>query len=155
MINMHSYNSEQFGGNGKQFDKNSKQFAENSRNKENQGMALVTVLVFSAVAMLVITAAISLSIMNSISSRQMLQGQQALLVAESGAENALLMLLRNPDYSGEILTMQGGTATITTSGSNPKTIEVQGDSGSASKTLEIKISYVGGAMKITSWQEKF
>lgn len=124
-------------------------------NPNSQGMALVTVIIFAAVAMLVITAAVSMGILSSMSSRQMLQGQHALLLAESGAENALLRLLRNPVYTGETLTMDGGTATIVVSGTNPKIISVEGKSGSIIRQIEVRVSDTSGAMSVDSWQEKF
>lgn len=124
-------------------------------NPNSQGMALVTVIIFAAVAMLVITAAVSMGILSSVSSRQMLQGQHALLLAESGAENALLRLLRNPVYTGETLTMDGGTATIVVSGTNPKIISVEGKSGSIIRQIEVRVSDTSGAMSVDSWQEKF
>lgn len=122
---------------------------------DSRGMALVVVIIFAAVAMLVITAAISMGILSSMSSRQMLQGQHALLLAESGAENALLRLLRNPTYTGETLTMNGGTATIVVSGTNPKIINVEGKSGSIVRQIEVGVSDTSGVMNVDSWQEKF
>lgn len=123
-------------------------------NKED-GMALVTVLVFSSVAMLVVTLAISMGILSSMSSRQMIQGLEAKSVAESGVENALLRLLRDPTYIGETLTMDNGTATIVVSGSSPKIISVEGRVGTVVKKIDATVSDTNGVMTIESWQEVY
>ena len=119
------------------------------------GMALVLVLVFSVVAMIVITAAMSLTMATSQSNQQFMQGQQALSNAEAGMENALLQFLRNPNYVGETLTLPDGTATILTSGSNPKEINVTGVSGTAVRKLRVIVSTTAGISEVVSWQEVF
>src|SRR5438105_3780783 len=69
--------------------------------KSSSGQSLVTLLVFVSVALIVTGAAVSLSITNARSATTYLGGERALEAAQSGAENALLQLLRNPNYSGE------------------------------------------------------
>jgi hypothetical protein len=129
--------------------------AQSSIKKSSSGMALVSVLVFSVVAMIVITAAMSLTLATSQSNQQFMQGQQALSNAESGVENALIQLLRNPNYVGETLTLPDGTATILASGSNPKVVNVSGVAGSAVRKLRVTISTTAGVSEIVSWQEIF
>ncbi len=127
-----------------------------TRKQNNQsGMALVTVLIFSVVAMIVVTAALSLSINTAQSNQQFIQGQLALNMAESGAENALLRLLRDPSYTGETLTLSDGTATIVATGSATKVIDVTGVSGTAVRKLELTTNTVSGVTTVASWQEVF
>jgi hypothetical protein len=122
---------------------------------KSAGMALVSVLIFSVVAMIVITAAMSLSVATAQSNQQFMQGQVALNNAESGADNALIQLLRNPNYSGETLTLPEGTATILASGSNPKVINVTGVAGTSVRKLQITATTTLGVIRIVSWQEVY
>lgn len=121
----------------------------------NSGMALVSVLIFAVVAMIVITAAVALTIATAQANWQLNQGQQALHVAEAGAENAMLRLLRNPGYTGETLTLPDGTATIAVTGTNPKIITVTGRSGTALRRIVVNVGEVNGVMSVQSWQEVF
>ena len=77
-------------------------------------------------------------------------------VAESGMENALLLLLRNPNYVGETLTVGTGTATITVTGnSTTKTITSIGRINNYLQTVEVIVTYNNTIMTITSWEEKY
>jgi type II secretory pathway component PulK len=129
---------------------------KNRHYNKNKGMALVSVIIFSAVAMIVITMAISLSILTAQANRQLLQGQQALHVAESGVENALMQLLRNPAYNQETLIIGNGTAIINVGTPNgQRTVNVVGTVGSATRTVEVVIDDTNGTMTVESWREIF
>ncbi len=124
------------------------------KSNHQSGMALVTVIIFSAVGIIVIVAGITLTTTIAQTNQQFLQGQQALANAESGAENALLHLLRNPNYQQETLTMDQGTARIEVSGdSNTKQIDVVGEYKSAKRKVRIQTSDENGMLKINSWEE--
>lgn len=119
------------------------------------GSTLVTLLTFIVVATTVTTAASMVIMNNTLNASKFEQGQAALYVAESGAENALLRLLRNPTYTGEVLQIGDGTATITvtTSGSN-KTIVSIGEINNFRRKIQINAGYSSGILAITPpWQE--
>jgi type II secretory pathway component PulK len=123
-------------------------------NQQHSGMALVSVLIFSAIAIVVIVAGISLTTITSQSNRIFLQGQRALHVAEAGVENALMRLLRNPDYANEVLTMADGTARIVvTQIGELKIITVTGEVGTSIRTVEVQTSFNNGVMVVESWRE--
>lgn len=124
-------------------------------NTQQSGMALVTVLIFSAIAMVVIVTSISLTTITSQSSRTLLQGQRALHVAESGAENALMRLIRDPTYTQEELTIDDGTARIVVSGTSPRIVTVTGEVGNSVRQVEVQVSDQNGIMTVTSWKELF
>ncbi|GIK84228.1 MAG: hypothetical protein BroJett025_08500 [Patescibacteria group bacterium] len=126
-----------------------------SYNTQQSGMALVTVLIFSAIAMVVIVTSISLTTITSQSSRTFLQGQRALHVAESGAENALMRLIRDPTYTQEELTIDDGTARIVVSGTSPRIVTVTGEVGNSVRQVEVQVSDQNGIMTVTSWKELF
>lgn len=108
--------------------------------------------VFMVVAVTIVSAAVIVAIMNTKASSIREQGTDALQIAESGAENAMLRLIRNPNYTGEVLTVGQGTATITVTGTNPKTILSVGTY--ASSVRKIQVIATGSAfLTVSSWQE--
>jgi hypothetical protein len=119
-----------------------------------KGQTLVVLLVFVTVAIITTTTAVAMLIGNSTRISGMEQGGQALLIAESGAENALLKLLRNPGYSGETLTVGSDQGTITVTGSNPYTIVSVGNSGNFQRTVRVVAQYVAGVLTVNLWQEE-
>lgn len=124
------------------------------KKRKESGMALVTVLIFGAVAIIVITMGISLMVIQLQSGLQFSSGQEALSVAESGMENALIRLLRNPNYSGETLTFPGATATITVTGTAPnKTVTVVADTLYSVRTIQVTVIEQNGISEVSSWQE--
>ncbi len=118
--------------------------------KDRSGQTLVTLLVFIVVATAVTSTAVAVLINTTRSSSIIGQSITATQIADSGAENALLRLLRNPNYTGETLTVGNGTATITVSGSNPKTINSIGKIGDFQKTVQVIVTY-NNTMSVTSW----
>lgn len=124
------------------------------QHNKNTGQALVTLLVFTAVAMIVISASVAMIIITSTGSYRFANRQQAHLLAESGVENALMQLLRNPSYSGETLTTTEGTATISMSGTNPKIIRSSAVVGTVTTVLNVTVADTSGMLDITSWEEE-
>lgn len=118
-----------------------------------KGQTLVTLLVFSVIALTVATAAVSIMLNVSHATNRIEGNITASQVAESGIENALLRLLRNPSYTGETLQVGDGTVVITVTGTNPKTVTAVGTLYSHTKTIEATVSFTNGIMSVSSWQE--
>lgn len=124
--------------------------------QRQEGQALVTLLFFMVITIIITSAAIIIIIVNTQSTTKSEQGLLALQIAESGMENALLRLLRDPNYSGEpALTVGNGTATITISGTNPKTIVSKATLGSFVRTVQVEVEDLNGILTINSWKESF
>ncbi|MDO8488169.1 MAG: Hsp20/alpha crystallin family protein [bacterium] len=119
------------------------------------GQALVMLLVFVAISLIITTAAVVMMTIGSISAARYATSQQAAALAESGAENALVRLLRDPNYSGETLTINDSPATITITGTDPKTITSTGVAGEFTRTIQIVAGFTDGILTINSWQEIF
>lgn len=117
------------------------------------GQTLVVLLVFMAMAMVVISAAVAVVISNTQSSSRFEVGQTALALAESGAEEAMIMLLRDPAYAGGTLTTADGTATIGVSGSEPKTVVSSAVVGGTRRKIQVVAGYELGILTIQTWQE--
>ncbi len=123
--------------------------------KSNSGQALVVLLMFVTVAMMVAVTATLLSSYSLAATTRTEQSQSAVDVSESGMENALIRLLRDPDYAGETLTLPDGIATITVTGSSTKTITSKGTVGNFIHTVVATVSYANGIYTITSWVDSF
>jgi len=108
-----------------------------------------------AMAITVTSAAVLVVISNSQASSKLEQSLTAYDIAESGAENGLLRLLRDPAYTVESLTIGTGQATITVTGTNPKIVLSQGAYNNFFRQVRVTATYVGGILTVTSWQEVF
>lgn len=123
-------------------------------NNKNQGHALVILLFLMALAVTVITAAISLIILSSTGTTSYIAGNQAKAIAEAGIENAIIRLLRNPDYSGENdLTVGNGIVDISVSGTTTKTITAEGTLDNQIKKIQVTVQLINNVLTITSWRE--
>lgn len=120
-----------------------------------QGQALVVLLVFMIMSITVTSAAVVIMISNSQAASTLEQGNDALSIAESGVENALLRLLRSPTYTGETLTVGEGSATVGIVGVNPKIVTSQGETNGFVRTVQVVVTMISDVWHITSWKEIF
>ena len=122
------------------------------KQRNKTGQALVTLLVFIAVATTITAAATTVTLINSQTTGKFAQGESALVIAQAGADNAILRLLRDPNYSGETdLSIGSGTATITVSGSSVKTITSEGQDGNFIRKIQVVGTFVNNTFTISSW----
>lgn len=125
-----------------------------------KGQALVTLIFFMVFATTVTTAAIFVIATNSISGAKFQEGAIAYQVAQSGADNALVRLLRNPTtYTGETgLTVGAGTADITVTGSgtvaSPYIIVSKGKKGNFTKQLQVTAHFDNNQQLIVDSQKE-
>lgn len=122
-------------------------------NLYSRGQALITLLVFVIIASTITAGAVALMIINSASATRSQEGQLAYYVAESGVENGVLQVLRNTSYVGETLPVGDGTAVITVTGTNPKTITSVGTLGNYTRTIRVQMTQSGGYYTFTNWEE--
>jgi hypothetical protein len=120
-------------------------------NKEGQTMIIL--LTYMIIAIIVTTASIALVLNSSSGTDKVYQGTNALDIAESGAETAMIKLLRNPAYSGETLTVGDGQAEVTITGSNPKTIISIGTLNNFKRTIQVIVDTSNNTLTATSWKE--
>lgn len=122
--------------------------------KQHKAQALVTLLVFTATALIITTAAVTVTLINALAADKFAQGEQALHIAEAGADNAVLRLLRNPNYTGESnLAIGSGTATITVTGTTTKTIVSEGTTGNFKRKIQAVGTFSGNVFTVGSWSE--
>lgn len=123
--------------------------------KSQSGQTLIVLLVFMIIAITVTTATIALTVNNSKATSKEEASMTALSVAEGGAENAVLRLLRDPDYSGETLTIGDGTAKISILNGDPIVATVEGQYNDYIRKVQLTASYTNGFFRILSWKEIF
>jgi hypothetical protein len=109
-------------------------------------------LVFSAVALSLTGALAVATLVNMQGASSYHTGEEALLIAESGASNAMLRLLRDPTYTGETVAIAPGTVTISVSGTNPKTIIAEGTVGTLRRRVQVVVGVAANnVITLTSW----
>lgn len=124
------------------------------KSPKSSGQALVLLLVFASIAIIITTAAIIMIAVNSGTTTKSDIGNTTLDIAESGAENALLRLLRDPNYGGETLPVNTGQAVITvTPGNFPKTITSIGTFNNFKRTIAVVVGYNNNQYTVSSWKE--
>ena len=124
---------------------------KNKRNHQ-QGQAMITVLYVAVIGIVLTTGALYAHVNNTISSSFGELSTLAHSAAESGVENALLRLIRDPTYTGESLVLSGNrSALVTVTGSSPLTITSNGVVGSVTQRVRAVIHYTGGILVIDSW----
>ncbi|KKR78337.1 MAG: hypothetical protein UU23_C0001G0101 [Candidatus Curtissbacteria bacterium GW2011_GWA1_40_9] len=118
-----------------------------------KGQALISLLIFTTIATTVTAGAVAVTIINSQSTTKFTQGETVYHVAEAGIENAILRLLRDRTYSGEILNVDSATATITVSGSGTVTITSEGKIGDNIRKIQVTGTMSNNQFSITAWNE--
>lgn len=126
------------------------------KNQQN-GQALITLLFFVAISTIVTSAAIVLLYESSISTTRLSEGTLSYSTAESGIEEALLRLLRDPTYTGSTISNEDGNAIIEVSSTGANTYSIISTSSvrNASRRIQVDIIYNEGVFDITSWREMY
>lgn len=123
--------------------------------RNRKGEVAVMLILIIVVLTTLTTAAVSLAISTMRDTTTLTLGEKSLTVAESGAENAILRLLRDPGYAGEpsALSIGPGSATITVTGNSPYTIVSTGVVGSMTRTVQVEANIILGKLTVVSWRE--
>ena len=118
------------------------------------GQALITVIFGSVIALTVVTGAVTALINDVEGNTAQELGAKALSAAESGAESALVSLLRNPSYIGETIQVDTTTtATVTVSTASGVLISSTGISGQVTRKVTVTSHYNDINLVIDSWKE--
>ena len=115
-----------------------------------KGQTIILLLVFMTITVTLTTATVIMSIINSVGNTKLQQGVSAYTVAESGIENALLPVLRDPNYTGETLPV-GPTGTATIQVSNGVIIST-GKVGNFVKRIQVTFT-LDKKLTISSWKQ--
>lgn len=122
-----------------------------SNIKYRSGQALITLLFFMVIGITVTSAAIVVVMTNANAATINQQGTDAYYIAESGAEEGLLHLLRDPTYTNtETFSAGDGTATVTVANN---TVTATGSAQNATRTLQIQVVYNSNGLSVVSRKE--
>ena len=108
-----------------------------------------------SISLMVVTASVMIIAANSLSVSHVESGSLAYHIAESGLEDALMRLLRDPAAAEGTLTVGLGQATVIVTGSDPLVVTSTGRLGNFVRSVRADVSYTGGIMTVSSWQEVF
>jgi hypothetical protein len=123
--------------------------------KKNTGQALITLLFFIVIAITVISAAVIIIITNAFSANTFEQSTDVYYAAESGIENTLLQLVRNPSYTGETFSVDTATVTTTVTQGTPITILSTAQQGQFIRKIQAQATYTNNVLTISSWKEVY
>lgn len=118
--------------------------------KNDNGLALVTLLFFTIIGITIITAEAIVLYTNILSASTAEQGADAYYVAESGIEEGLLRIIRDPSYSGGTLSVGSGNVTIEINGG---IIIATGTYNNAVRKIQVTTINNNGVITIDSWKE--
>jgi hypothetical protein len=124
-----------------------------TNTKYQGGQTLVLLLVFVMVTIAITTAATFIIATNSLSTTAVSQGLVTKQMAETGAEKALLQLLRDPNYKGETFSVDSGTVVASVSGTTNLTIISTAVNGDFTKRVEVKATYSNNVLTPGSWKD--
>lgn len=120
----------------------------------SKGQALISLIFYILIILTVTSAAVILTGINSLSTSKNEQGLLSYYLAESGAENAVLRLLRDPGYTGETnLPIGDGFVNIIVTPGNPVSIVSVGQLGKNIRKVQVRLERITGTYTIRSWQE--
>ena len=114
------------------------------------GYAVLTLLVFMTISIAIVTAIVIMVLNNVTALSAVEQGTVSYYSAETGAENALLRLLRDPSYSGETLPIDGGSVVIAV-GNGVVTSTATIDN--SVRKIQLNYVYNNNVLTVTSWKE--
>ena len=121
-----------------------------SRKNKEAGQAVISLIFFMTISMAIITAVVVIVLNSATSASNLEQGTISYYGAESGAENALLRLIRDPNYTGETLSIDQGTVTIQVNGG---TITSTANIANSIRKIQVQTLYNNNVLTITSWNE--
>lgn len=124
-------------------------------SKDKRGIAaLIVVAIIGAVALIMAFSASWFGIVDLDTGYLAKKGQEVSVMADGCMDNALQRLKLDVNYSGETLSVNGGSCIISVAViGNGRTITVDASSGNYNQGLIVDITLSGNIIAINSWQE--
>jgi predicted chitinase len=120
-------------------------------------IALISILIISALVVLIATSASLLGISESKMGLQENQASEALYLSTACAEEALMKLKENINYSGnETLTFERGSCLILPiegTGNTNRIVKTTATTSNQTRKIKIEINRINPDMEISLWQE--
>jgi hypothetical protein len=128
-----------------------------NENQKNGYIALVSVLIISSITLFLAINANLFGISESGMALRKSHSSKSFYLANLCAEDALMKLKNNLDYSGdETLSLDGGSCYISSlegSGNEDRIIKTSGNFNDQTRRIIIEIGRVNPLMEISSWRE--
>ncbi|OGY24841.1 MAG: hypothetical protein A2864_02870 [Candidatus Woykebacteria bacterium RIFCSPHIGHO2_01_FULL_39_12] len=118
-----------------------------------KGQALVSIVVLAAAAAVIAAGAALTAISLSKTAALSKDSDKVYYLAESGAEEALLALLRDPTYTGNNQKLDNTSVVISVTGINQKTIISEAFNNNVKRRVEVLAQFTNNILTITSWKE--
>lgn len=117
------------------------------------GQALITLLFFMIISITIISVSVVVTLVNTQSTSIQEMSNNTYSLAESGAEDGIVKLLRDPNYIGETYTLNQADMTIEVSGVSPKIIVSKAVLNGFIRKVEATIDYTNNILRVLSWKE--
>ena len=121
-----------------------------------KGQALVSVLIIITITILAASTAVVATNLSLTAGKES-QSNKAYYSAETGAEEALVKLLRDPNYSGDNLNLNGAAVQISVqtpaSAPNQRIIGSVAILDNIKRRVEVSASFTNNVLTVTSWKE--
>lgn len=119
-----------------------------------KGQALISILLIMSLAVLVVSSALvstSLSKTAGIST----ESDRVLYSAETGVEEALIKLLRDPNYQTDSFTFDGVLVNIRIENPNPNQVTITSEAlaDNLKRTVEVLATFEDNILTITNWKQ--
>lgn len=127
------------------------------KNNQSGLMAISSLLIISAVALAIAVSISLIGIGEAQNSLTYKKGAEVLKIAEGCAEEALLRLRDDVNYSGGSLQLGAGSCTISiTDTGSDRTIDVTGTIAGPPqfmRSLQLTVKRTGQSIRVLTWQE--
>lgn len=120
------------------------------------GQALIGVLAVIAISTVLVSSLMVNSLISAHSSLKLRQSNAVMGNADSYIQDAIIKIIRDPNYIGETLTLNGSRVIIEVTGENPKNILVKSinSQGDILRRLSLQLSFSNdGAISVNNWVE--
>lgn len=121
--------------------------------KKQKGQALIVVILVGMITLIGVVSATTLVISELKKNVATSLGIAQYEITYGAAENAFIRLLRNPNYTGETVTLGSSTCYITVEGTSTKTVEVRCTNGDYVRKVGATATFSGGIMTVSGITE--
>ncbi len=126
----------------------------NQYHCHQSGSILTALIVFVAIGLLITTSATVLLADQMLLGEKDARSASLIYTAESGAENAILRLLRDPSYTGEqLLTADGLTIDIEVQPGSPIVVTSRVETSNLTRSVQVELTRLNGVLEVQSWQQ--
>jgi len=109
-----------------------------------------------AISIVLVSSLMMNSLISADSSFKLRQSTQALATTDSYIQNAIIKIIRDPNYTGETLTLTSGQVIIEVTGDAPKNILVKSTNlqNDILRQLSVDVNFAtDGAVSVSNWGE--